>query len=167
MSETTESLAIGQILALLSETPRRIATITAGLTPVQLQAIPAADEWSASDVLAHLRSCADVWGDCIATLLERDNPTLRAVSPRSYIRKTTYRDAPFQPSLRTLAAQRTKLLTTLESLAPNAWSRTATVKRSGKSVTETVLSFAIKLAVHERQHLGQFSRVADAVRASQ
>jgi hypothetical protein len=166
MSETTESLTIDQILALLAETPPRIAAITAGLTPAQLDALPAPDEWSASDVLAHLRSCADVWGNCIATLLERDNPTVRVVSPRTYIKKTNYRDAPFQRSLSAFAAQRASLLKALESLAPDAWSRTATVKRSGTSVTETVLSFAIRLAVHERHHLGQFARIVDAVRAS-
>ncbi|MBX3065222.1 MAG: DinB family protein [Anaerolineae bacterium] len=40
----------------------RLATITDGLTPAQLHTPPAADEWSINDVLAHLRSCADVWG---------------------------------------------------------------------------------------------------------
>ncbi len=77
----SRSLTIEQILTLLTETPRRIAALTAGLAPAQLHATPNHGEWSANDVLAHLRACADVWGKCIAAILAQDTPTLRAVNP--------------------------------------------------------------------------------------
>ena len=57
------------MLSLLAETPRRIAAATAGLRPGRLRVAPAPGEWSANDLLAHLRSCADVWGDAVATIL--------------------------------------------------------------------------------------------------
>ena len=57
-------LTIKQILTILTETPSRIADLTDGLTAVQLRTPPGQDEWSVNDVLAHLRSCADVWGHC-------------------------------------------------------------------------------------------------------
>lgn len=161
-----ESLNVEQALALLAETPPRIAAITARLTPAQLLAIPGPDEWSANDTLAHLRSCADVWGKCIRTLLDQDKPRLRAVSPRGWIRKTTYREQQFRDSFHAFAAQRADLLTVLTSLEPEAWSRTATVTASGKSITMTVLSYAERLAVHERHHLDQFARIAVAIRAA-
>jgi hypothetical protein len=44
---------------------RRTAALTGGLAPAQLQAVPAPDQWSATEVLAHLRACADMWGGCI------------------------------------------------------------------------------------------------------
>jgi DinB family protein len=159
------SLTSEQVLTLLAETPPYIAAITAGLTAAQLQAIPGPDQWSANDVLAHLRSCADVWGDCITTLLEQDAPTLRAVSPRAWIQKTNYREQQFRRSLRAFAAQRADLLTVLEPLSPRAWSRTATVTGAGKRLTSTVLSYAQRLAVHERRHLEQFARIATGMRA--
>src|SRR4051794_16188771 len=53
------SLTIEQLLPLLADTPRRIVEITAGLAPAQFRTSPNPDEWSANDVLAHLRSCAD------------------------------------------------------------------------------------------------------------
>ena len=59
------SLTIEQVLIMLAETPPRIAALTAGLAPAQLRTAPNQGEWSANDVLAHLRSCADVWGNCI------------------------------------------------------------------------------------------------------
>jgi hypothetical protein len=46
-----------QVLTLLAETPRRIAALTAGLAPAQLHTCPSEWEWSANDVLAHLRLC--------------------------------------------------------------------------------------------------------------
>jgi DinB superfamily len=160
-----ESLTIEHVLTLLAETPPRIFAITADLTSDQLQAIPGPDEWSANDVLAHLRSCADVWGGCIRTMLDQDAPTLRAVSPRAWIKTTNYRDQQFRRSFRAFAAQRADLLTVLEPLTPKAWSRTATVKGAGKVLTQTVLSYAERLAVHERKHLEQFARIANTLLA--
>jgi len=53
------SLTIEQVLALLTETPRRIAALTKGLTAAELHASPNETVSSVNDVLAHLRSCAD------------------------------------------------------------------------------------------------------------
>ena len=80
------SLTTGQILTMLAETPPRIAALAAGLAPVQLRTKPNPDEWSANDVLAHLRACADMWGNCIVAILTQDMPTLRAVNPRTWIK---------------------------------------------------------------------------------
>ncbi len=79
----SRSLTNEQVLTLLAETPLRIAALTAGLTPAQLHTTPNHDGWSANDVLAHLRACADVWGNCIVTMIAEDTPTLRAVNPRT------------------------------------------------------------------------------------
>jgi hypothetical protein len=102
----SRSLTIEQVLSLLAETPPRLEALTAGLAPAQLQSAPNDDEWSATDVLAHLRACADVWGGCIATIIAEDRPTLRAVNPRTWIKQTDYRELAFQPSLRAFAARR-------------------------------------------------------------
>ena len=55
-------LTIEQILTLLAATPARLADLTDDLPPAQLLAPPEPGEWSARDVLAHLRACADMWG---------------------------------------------------------------------------------------------------------
>jgi len=83
------SLTTEQVLALLAEAPTRIAALTAGVSPAQLRHAPTRDEWSANEVLAHLRSCADVWGSCIATIIAEDRPTIRAINPRTGSRART------------------------------------------------------------------------------
>ncbi len=159
-----KSLSIEQVLTMLAEAPPRIAALTAGLAPAQLRASPSDGEWSANDVLAHLRSCADVWGDCMAVILAQDAPTIRAVNPRTWINGTDYLEQEFQPSLHVFAAQRTNLLAVLEPLAPGDWSRAATVTGAGKPLVRTVLSYAEWLATHERPHVKQIERIVKTMR---
>src|SRR5215213_7147956 len=153
------SLSIEQVLTLLAETPPRISALTAGLAPAQLQTSPNDDEWSANDVLAHLRACADVWGGCIAAIIAEERPTLRAVNPRTWIKQTDYLDLEFRSSLRAFATQRADLLAVLESLPREDWSRAATVTGAGKALERTVLFYAEWLARHERPHVKQIARL--------
>jgi hypothetical protein len=161
------SFTIEQVLTLLAATPPRLAALTADASPAQLRTAPAPDEWSANDVLAHLRACADVWGDCIRTMLAADVPTLRAINPTTWIERTDYRDLAFRPSLGTFAAQRAALLAVLEPLPPDGWARSATVTGAGAVLTRTVLSCAQRLARHERPHLKQVERIVTAVSTEQ
>lgn len=153
------SLTIDQVLTLGQERPPRIAALTAGVVTAHLHAAPDHDEWSANDVLAHLRACADVWGNCMEAIVSQDAPTLRAVNPRTWIKKTDYLEQEFQPSLHAFAAQRTQLLAVLEPLAREGWSRTAPVSGAGKVLEWTVLSCGRRLAGHERPHLKQIERI--------
>ena len=160
---SSRSLSIEQVLTLLAETPPRIAALTAGLAPAQLHTAPNRDEWSANDVLAHLRACADVWGGCIAVIIAQDTPTLRAANPRTWIKKTDYLEQGFQPSLHAFAAQRTDLLAVLEPLAPEGWSRAATVTGAGNPLVRTVHTYAQWLARHERPHIKQIIRIVNTL----
>ena len=156
---------VEQILALLSEGPSRLAEYTASLTDAQLHAAPSPGEWSAIEVLAHLRSCADVWGDCIATILHQDKPTIRAVNPRTWIDRTDYLQLDFQPSLLAFTVQRTDLVAVLQALKPSTWLRSARVIGAGKALERTVHSYAEWMAEHERPHLKQIKRIASTSRS--
>ncbi len=161
---SSDSLTIEQVLTILAQSPQRLATLTAGLAPAQLRTPPSPDEWSANDVLAHIRACADVWGDCIALLLAEDRPTLRALNPRTWIKRTDYRELEFLPSLRSFTTQRAELLAVLEPLPPVAWSRSATVTGAGRVLERTVLQYAQRLAIHERPHVKQIARIVNPMR---
>lgn len=154
-------LTIEQVLTLLAETPQRIAALTASLAPAQLHTAPNPNEWSANDVLAHLRSCADVWGNCIAEMLAQDRPTIRAVNPRTWIKRTDYPEQEFQPSLHAFTKQRAALLAVLAPLPPEGWSRAAIVTGAGKVLERTVFSYAQRLARHERPHIKQIERIVN------
>ena len=141
-----------------------IAELTADLSAVQSQTAPASDEWSVNEVLAHLRSCADVWGDCIVAILAQDRPTLRAINPRTWIKRTDYREQKFGASLQAFTTQRVKLMAILEPLTPESWSRSAKITGAGAPLERSVLSYARWLALHERPHLKQIERIAKTLR---
>ena len=61
------------------------------------------------------------------------------------------------------ATQRTNLLAILEPLAPEDWSRVATVTGAGKVLERTVLFYAQWLAVHERPHVKQIERIVNMI----
>jgi hypothetical protein len=161
---SVRNLSHAQILTLLTATPPRIAELTECLAPDQYLEAPNRGEWSANEVLAHLRSCADVWGSCIAEIISEDGPTLRAVNPRTWIKKTDYREQEFQHSLQAFTAQRADLLAVLEPLAPAGWFRSATVTGAGKPLVRTVFFYAQWLAIHERPHIKQIERIAHTMR---
>lgn len=72
-----------QILTLLAEGPARITALIAGLTPAQLRTAPAPGAWAATAVLAHLRSCADVWATASRRSLRRSSrPSVPSIPRR-------------------------------------------------------------------------------------
>jgi hypothetical protein len=152
-----------QILSLLQEGPARIAVAAARVAPERLRARPAPEEWSANEVLAHLRACADVWGESIRRIITEDHPTIRAVNPRTWMEKTDYPELEFQPSLEAFTAQRAELLAFLEEQAEASWQRTATVKGAGRPLEQTMHFFGDKLARHERTHVKQIERLVKAL----
>ena len=157
------SLTIEQVLTLLEETPRRIAAATRGLTEVQLHRSPERGEWSANEVLAHVRACADLRGEPIRTILAENHPTFRAVNPRTWIKQTDYLDLEFRRSFRAFAKQRAELLALLQPLPRKAWSRGATVTVWGAALERTVLFYADWVARHERPHVKQVEHIANAL----
>ena len=157
------SLTIEQVLALLTETPPRIAALTKGLAAPQLHTSPERDEWSVNDVLAHLRSCADARGEFIRAILAEDTPTLRAVNPTTWIKKTDYPELEFGPSFRSFTRQRARLLLFLKSLPEESCSRTAIVTGGGSARERTVLFYAQWLARHERPHLKQIEHIVNSM----
>ena len=142
---------IEKYLKLLSETPRRISSASRGIKNAQLHLKADDDSWSANDILAHLRSCADVWGKTIQEMLTKDNPTLPYVHPRQWVKKTDYPILDFHLSLQAFANQRKELLKLLKNLAFADWSRVSVIK--GRE--HTVFTQTRRMATHENEHCEQ------------
>jgi hypothetical protein len=160
----TKLLSIEQLLGTLQETPSRLAALAEGLAPGRLRTAPESDSWSANDVLAHLRSCADMWGDDMARIAE-GHPTIKAVHPRAWIEQTEYPDLDFRDSLRAFTSQRAQLLEFLEPLALETWACAATITGAGRTPIERTLHFyGDRMAAHERIHVTQVQRIVEVVR---
>ena len=142
----------------LAAIPQLIAALAAGHDETELTWRADDKAWSASDVLAHLRSCAEVRGKWMAAMLDRDHPTIRAVSARSAFRK--YVDLEFADSLKGFADERAALVERLRGLDDAGWARGLTFTgASPKRTEQTMVQCAKDLLQHERVHLEQIRDV--------
>jgi hypothetical protein len=147
---------ISRIVAHLTHAPLRVETATRSLQTTQLYLRSDVEPWSVSDILAHLRACSDVWGNSIIAMLTRDNPTLRYVSPRSWMNKPLYREQAFDVALVSFTQERQKLVKALAELDEAGWLRRATFTGvSARQRDQTVLSYADRIVTHEQPHLDQ------------
>ncbi len=151
-------MTVQQCLDQLRLTPQRLRELTSGVPPKLLRTAPGPDEWSANDVLAHLRACADRWGEAATRILDEDHPQIRGTEPRIWITKTNYLDLEFAPSLRAFVRQRKVLLGLLDTAPPGDWQRTGTLVGAGPHVDLTAHTYVERLARHERPHIKQIAK---------
>ena len=138
-------------LKLLEETPNRLKKVTKSFDEVRLQRRTEKQIWSVNDILAHLRSCADVWGDSIESMLAEENPTIPYRHPRQWIKKTNYLELSFHESFQAFVVQRKKLLKALRHVSLADWSRAAIIQ--GRE--HTVFTQVRRIAMHENVHCEQ------------
>lgn len=154
-------LSTGPILDILARTPTALYEATSGLREADLRRRPEPDDWSLSEILAHLRASADIRGDQrIDRMLGETEPTFQTVSPRSAVAAAEYAAEPFSESLISFTSQRMRLLRQLRSLEPAEWQRGATLAGLRAPRYETVQSEADALVRHEVRHLLQVRRLS-------
>ena len=95
----------------------------------------------------------------MATIIVEDHPTIRAMSPRTWIKHTNYPALEFAPSFRAYTKQRAELLALLRPLPKASSLRSANVTGAGMPRDRTVLEHAQRLANHERSHVKQIERI--------
>jgi hypothetical protein len=142
---------IDLILGALEETQKRIAAASKGIPLTRLHARADKKTWSLNDILAHIRSSSDVWGDSIAAMLAEEMPTLPNIHPRKWIKQTDYLELDFHESFKAYSIQRKGLLKTLTKLSFEDWSRGAMI--GGR--LHTVFTQARRIAKHDSDHCTQ------------
>lgn len=147
---------IGRILGLLTQAPLRLEKATHGIKSSRLYLRSDEEPWSVSDILAHLRACSNAWGSSIIAMLTQDNPTMRYVSPRSWMKKPKYAEQEFAAALESFTQDRQKLVETLAGLDESGWVRCGTFTGvSPRQRDQTVWSYSERIVNHEQPHLDQ------------
>lgn len=144
-----------EYLQILADTPLRLAAASQGIEDARLSFKADQRSWSANDILAHLRACADVWGNCIQVMLAQEHPIIPYISPRTFIRKTDYPKQAFHSSLAAFTRQREELLRVLQAMDLDGWSRGGVLDDHHRLLEHTVFSTARRLAKHELEHCEQ------------
>lgn len=142
------SAEIEKFIQTLSETPRQIAQATKELEEEHLQFKSDKKSWSANDILAHLRSCADLWTHSIYAMLAENEPVFSDINERKWANVTHYAELPFQESFQAFSLQRANLLRVLQALPFEAWERSAIIFER----KHTVFTQVRRMAKHEKEH---------------
>jgi hypothetical protein len=137
-------------LTILEKTPELFLEQTRGLPEKKLR-VTHKDAWSLLQLLAHLRACAEVWGDSVLMMLALDQPVLPEIHPNDWWRVGSYEAMTFAASLRLFSLNRKAFLLVLRSLPQEAWQRSALIK--GRE--HTVYSQVRRTALHEEHHWPQ------------
>jgi len=149
------SADIQEILTTLSDTPRQLVSLIASLEESHLYTKPGEKTGSAAEILAHLRSCADVLTFSIYTMLTEERPIFPDINERKWAKVTSYARIPIALSLQAFTFQREELMRVLRPLPFEGWERVAlTLERE-----YTVFSQARRMALHEQDHIEQMQQL--------
>lgn len=142
---------VQKYLRIISETPERIGPLIKGLEEDRLQARANAKSWSANDILAHMRSCADLWTHSIYAMLAEKEPSFTDINERKWAKVTRYGELPFHTSFQAFSLQRENLVRVLTDLPFDLWERSALIFER----RHTVFTQTRRMAKHETEHLEQ------------
>ena len=140
---------VDNLLVRLSDMPSRIAHAVATLSVAEKHTALLKHEWSAAEILAHLRASDDIVAYRLYVILVRDNPALPDYDERRWAEIAGYPQADFELSLKTYTLRRTELVKMLRQVALQDWERLGTHEVRGAI---SLLDVATSLIEHEEEH---------------
>jgi hypothetical protein len=136
---------------------RAVTAALANVTEAELDKRPAADAWTAREVVHHLADSETTSYLRLRKLLAEDGPVIDAYDEAHYARVLHY-DRPIDPSLQVLRAVRHSTADLLDALEPHEWERTGVHSDSGPYAVETWLRI---YAAHAHDHADQIRRARE------
>src|SRR5438105_11669316 len=115
----------------LAAAPARFAAALARLDDADSVTSSRPGEWSAAEVLAHIRASHAILEPRIYHILVRDNPPLAAFDERRWAEVARYAVLPIIDSIEAMRLQRKELMYALRALSPSDWERIGTHEVSG------------------------------------
>ncbi len=151
------------LLAWLRAAPAAVAALTQPLSPAAWAQRPAAEEWSLTEILAHLRDVdLDVNLPRFQKLAAESNPFLPGVDTDSWAEQRGYRQQNGPECLRQFVQARIQLIQHLSNLPAEAWQQTARHAIFGPTTLQELVRFII---THDRSHLQQISDTLRQIQA--
>jgi FMN phosphatase YigB (HAD superfamily) len=145
------------LLAILRSTPAALTGLLAPLASAALTARPAADEWSATEILCHMRDVEiEVDRPRIRQILDEDAPFILAQMPDEWAKTRSYQAQDALSALREFTSARLETLEMLKVLAPAQWSRKARHAILGPTTLQEMVGFN---AEHDRLHIQQVWKI--------
>lgn len=153
-SEETRSTVVQarEIIRRLASIPVRLSDALARSDEDQIRAPASEGEWSAADILAHLRASDAIVAPRAYMILAREDPPLTAFDERRWAAAAGYAEMESQTLLIHFLLGRAELVATLRRLRAADWRRTGMHESRGPL---TLLEVMRGLVEHEEEHCAQ------------
>src|SRR5437016_5095371 len=125
--------------------------------------VPADGEWSAAQVLLHMRVSDAIVSPRLLHMLLRDDPPLIAFDDEAWGRLIAGADVPIEDQLAGFSARRRELVYVLRGLSDEQWARTGQHELRG---TVTIEAVAQSIVEHEAEHRAQLEACMAALRGA-
>jgi len=143
---------INDLLNGLADVPKRISHAADRLSDAEKYLPPSNNEWSAAQILAHLRASDDILAHRLYAILTCDNPALPAYDERRWAEVARYPQADFERSLKIFTLRRAELVAMLRHLVLEDWGRPGNHEMQGAI---SLFQIATSLLEHEEAHCAQ------------
>lgn len=143
-------------LAILQETPAKLATLVHGRPDALLRQRPAPGKWSVSEILAHLADAEIVLGFRMRLILGQDGVPIQAFDQDVWAAFTHYDRIPVTESLEQITVLRRANLRLVRSLSAEQLQQAGMHTERGR---ETVAHLLRMWAGHDLNHRAQVEKI--------
>lgn len=170
--------SIEERLGRLQRTPGELERAVAGKSEAEVSRRPDGRNWSAREILCHLRDVEELFQVRFHTIVALDEPRILVVGatpadlapwriggsiqhpldPDRWAEERQYRRSDAGEALAAFQRRRAEVLTLLRSLSPPEWQRGGTHLRRGR---QTLAEWVASLAAHDDNHLDQLRRALE------
>jgi hypothetical protein len=150
-----------QPLAVQAATAKKLEQLVKGVPASQLRKRPAADKWSASEIVAHLADAEIVIAFRMRLILGAPGTPIAAYDQDSWVTSGHYEKRDPHKSVEQFSVVREANLALLESLTPEQWNRYGMHSERGQETIEQIVRMT---AGHDINHLQQIERILSGER---
>ena len=143
-------------IAVLRETPDRLAALTDSLTSEAAATPEAPQKWSVAAVVQHLADAELVWGYRLRMVLSQDRPAIVGYDQDRLAARLHYHEADMREARRDFEAFRRSNLRVLRDLSADDWRRVGVHATRGEQTLRVMMQW---WAGHDLLHLRQVERI--------
>jgi hypothetical protein len=148
-----------QPLAVQAATAKKLGRLIKGVSTAKLRKRPAADKWSASEIVAHLGDAEIVIGFRMRFILGATGTPITAYDQDSWVTSGHYEKRDPHKSVEQFRVVREANLALLKSLTPEQWKHYGMHSERGQETIEHIVRMT---AGHDMNHLQQIERILPA-----
>jgi hypothetical protein len=141
---------------ILAATNKNLSRLIQGISPAKLRRRPAPDQWSITEILAHLADVEIVIGWRMRSILGDPGTAVQAYDQNSWVIACHYEKRDPRKSIELHRAVREANLALLKSLTPAQWKHFGQHSERGQ---ESIEHIARMVAGHDLNHIQQIERI--------